>query len=166
MNPCEMIVTQTLQDSIDACIETPAPLCVSSEGDVNISLELVPPPYLNVCLTPDPQVILVSLNTAVAPFQGPDRWENFSQGTPKQVTVTDASTPLLTQNANRLFARICNNSSQTIYMQYGINAVWKHGVPIMPNGVYIIDTKELFTGQVNAIAQTGSVLIDVTEGIV
>lgn len=103
------------------------------------------------------------------PVQGtlistPASWSNFSQGTPKTVDVTDVSTILLSSNPNRIFLRIINNSDSVIYIQYGINAVFRRGLPLFTNGV-LEDT--IFLGQINAITDTGlSVNIDVMEGII
>lgn len=91
-------------------------------------------------------------------------WSTFGSSTPKQVAVSTTSTTLLVANLSRLFARIVNNSVQTIYVQYGVSAVWQQGFPLRPNAMYVIDTSELFLGQINAITNTGSVNIDVIEG--
>lgn len=94
-------------------------------------------------------------------------WANFGQSTPDQVTVTDTSTVLLNSNPNRVFARFVNNTSQLVYIQYSIAAAWKTGFPLPGNSMYIIKLDELYTGAINAIAQTGvTASIDVIEGVV
>ena len=93
-------------------------------------------------------------------------WNTFGQSTPKQVLVTNSSTELLAANSNRVYASISNNSNQTIYFQYGNAALWQEGYVLRPNATWIISTTELFLGQINAITNTGSVNIDVIEGIV
>lgn len=92
-------------------------------------------------------------------------WANFGQSTPSQVNVGLTSTILLNANPNRLYASFMNNSSQTIYIQYKINAVWQQGFVIRPNAMRDITTIELFLGQVNAITQGSSAMIDVIEGV-
>lgn len=93
-------------------------------------------------------------------------WTAFGQSTPKQVSVANISTQILAANNIRIFARISNNSPQTIYLQYGINAVWQTGLRMSPGAALTIDTTELYQGPINAITQTGSVNIDVIEGVV
>lgn len=92
-------------------------------------------------------------------------WSSFGQNTPKQVAVSNVSTEILAANPDRLEATFTNNSSQTVYLQYSINAVWQQGYPLRPNAVWIIDTTQLYLGAVNAITQTGTVNIDVIEGV-
>lgn len=92
-------------------------------------------------------------------------WSGFGQSTPAIVPVTDVSVTLLNANPLRLFARITNNSTQRIYIQYGINAVYGRGLPLGINGTLTITSDELFLGQINAITNTGSVDIDVIEGV-
>lgn len=93
-------------------------------------------------------------------------FSSFGQSTPKVVTVTDVSTPLLVENPLRKFAWIINNSTSRVYIQYGIDAVYGRGCPLGQNARMFITTDELYLGAVNAIAITGaSVDIDVLEGI-
>lgn len=94
-------------------------------------------------------------------------WANFGQGTPDTVNVMDTSTPLLLANPLRLYASFTNNSTQSVYMQYQVAAVWKRGEVLRPNQTSVIDATCLFLGQVNAITDTGapSVDIDVKEGV-
>lgn len=96
---------------------------------------------------------------------GSGGWINFGQSTPKRVTVGNISTLLLSANPLRVFATLSNNSSQTIYFQYSTNAAWQAGYRLSPGGIWVINTIELFLGQVNAITQTGTVDIDVIEGV-
>lgn len=95
----------------------------------------------------------------------PQTWSSFGSSTPKLVTVTTASTVLLIANAARRYALFVNNSSQSIYLQYGVPAVWKQGWVLRPNAMWEINVEGLFTGAVNAITDTGSVSIDVIEGV-
>lgn len=92
-------------------------------------------------------------------------WVMFGQMTPKQVLVTNASTVLLDENLSRVYARINNNSSQTIFLQYGIAAVWKEGQRLSAGTTLIINAIELYLGQISAITLTGTAEIDVIEGI-
>lgn len=96
----------------------------------------------------------------------PPGFSNFGQGTPSIIPVTNVSTILLSANPDRVFARIINNSSQRIFIQYGIDAIFKQGTPLSPNGIFTVTTEELFLGQINAITNTGSVDIDVIEGVI
>jgi hypothetical protein len=106
-----------------------------------------------------------ALNVFVENPGGNTGWSNFAQSTPKQVAVTGASTQLLAANTNRLYARISNNSSQTIYLQYGVSAIYQQGLRMSPGASFAITTIELFQGIINAITSSGSVNIDVIEGV-
>lgn len=95
-------------------------------------------------------------------------WANFGQTTPKQVEVTDVSTLLLAANPFRLYASFANNDAvaKMVYLQYQNPAAWRHGKTLAYNAERDITLIELFTGQVNAIAETGTtVMIDVIEGV-
>lgn len=99
-------------------------------------------------------------------FSGSTGFVNFGQGTPTPILVTDTSTILLVQNLNRKFARVVNNSSERIYLQYEIDAVYGQGVPLMTNGVFTLTNVDLFLGKITAITSTGNaVLIDIIEGV-
>lgn len=108
---------------------------------------------------------LTSTGGALNVNDGGVGWSSFGQSTPKQVTVNDTSTVLLNANPDRLYAKFSNNSQQTIYLQYGINAVWQEGQILFPNQTWTITTIELFLGQVNGITLTGSIQLDVIEGV-
>lgn len=95
-------------------------------------------------------------------------WATFDQATPKQIPVTDISTPLLAENPNRLYASFTNNDAQaqTIYLQYGIDAQLRAGYPVTCGGRHVINLEELFTGAVFGIAPIGkTITISVIEGI-
>lgn len=92
-------------------------------------------------------------------------WTSFGQSTPKTVTVSDVSTLVLDTNTDRLYASFTNNSLQLVYLQYGIAAEWQRGQPIPQNSTWEINTSSLFQGQVYAITESGSVQIDVKEGV-
>ncbi len=93
-------------------------------------------------------------------------WSSFGQGTPTQILVSTSSTQLLAANVNRIFARISNNSNQTIYIQYGVTAVWQQGLRLSPGASLTISTAELYNGSINAVSQSTTVAIDVIEGVV
>lgn len=89
----------------------------------------------------------------------------LGQSTPKTVTVGLTSTLLLAASPNRVFAKVINNSSQRIYIQYGIAAVMGRGQPLSPGNTLTVSADELWLGQINAITITASVDIDVIEGV-
>lgn len=157
-------ITVIESNSATQLTSSPTPSIHLTESEMSIQLNVLPAPVFALSLESSPQINL-SLGQVIS---SPSLicWSNFGQGTPKQVQVTSNSTQLLNSNSKRVFVRISNNSTQSIYIQYGIDAIWKQGQVIMPNGVYIINTQELFTGVINAITNIGSVLIDVTEGII
>lgn len=104
--------------------------------------------------------------TVPPPTEVSNAWSNFSQGTPDSVLVTDESTPLLLSNPNRLYASFVNNTSQKVYIQYGIPAVYSRGKFLFPNSERDIKQDELYTGPVYAICSSGqTALIDVIEGV-
>jgi len=115
-------------------------------------------------VTPNHELLITGNVTVLNP-QGGGGWSNFGQGTPAQIAVSNTSTALLAANPARVFGMIANNSSQPIYLQYGIAAVWQTGWRLMPGGVFIINMNELFQGQINAVTQSGTVNIDVIEGV-
>lgn len=92
-------------------------------------------------------------------------WSNFAQRTPKIVVVGSASTLLLDVNPDRLYASFTNNTTQLIYLQYAIAAVWQSGQPLPQNSTWEINTTSLFQGQVYGITDSGTVEIDVKEGV-
>lgn len=100
-----------------------------------------------------------------ATFTGTAGFSLFGQGTPSLIAVTNISTQLLALNLNRKFARIVNNSTSRIYIQYGIAAVIGEGLPMKPNSILTIDANELWLGIINAISETILVNIDVMEGV-
>lgn len=142
--------------------------CISLSLETNpVELCLVNPPVVDVSIESSPIYELTMSPVAAcsggsSPVNG---WANFGQSTPKQVQVTSTSTLLLSSNTARVYVKISNNSSQLVYIQYGINAVWKQGTPLAVNQTLIIGTTELFKGSIYAIALTGSVFIDVMEGV-
>lgn len=118
-----------------------------------------------VHITPAKEMLVSISSSFPLPVTLAQGWSHFSQSTPSHVSVSNASTTLLTANPNRLFASFSNNSTQTIYIQYGNAAVFGVGYVVRPNSCWIIGSNELFLGQINAITQTGSVNIDIIEGV-
>lgn len=125
-------------------------------------------PKEKIVFGPDGTAIDVTYDTPF-PVLGtfaPQEFADFGQGTPTTVPVTDSSTILLSPNTDRKWALIVNNSSQRIFLQYGSgSAVFKQGIPLSPNSMWEINTENLFIGQLSAITDSGSVNIDVIEGV-
>lgn len=88
---------------------------------------------------------------------------NTPVGTPGQSTVNSISTVLFPANTSRAYAHVVNNSTSPIYIQYFVDAIFKQGIPVLPNGVLFISGFDLTYGQVNAISNTDGVLIDTLE---
>lgn len=88
---------------------------------------------------------------------------NTPVGTPGQIAVNSTSTVLFASNTSRAYAHVVNNSTSPIYVQYFVNAIFKQGIPVLPNGVLFISGFDLTYGQVNAISNVDGVLIDVLE---
>lgn len=95
----------------------------------------------------------------------PIGWSEFGQDTPKQISVGTTSILLLSPNPKRVFARFSNNMGKTVFIQYGIPAVYNQGFPICNGSSYIINTTELYLGPIYAITLTGTTVIDVVEGV-
>lgn len=88
---------------------------------------------------------------------------NTPVGTPGQVAVNSTSTILFPPNTSRAYAHIINNSTSPIYIQYFVDAIFRQGFPVLPNGVLFISGFDLTYGQVSAISNVDGVLIDVLE---
>lgn len=89
---------------------------------------------------------------------------NTPIGTPGQVSVNDTSTVLFEPNTSRAYAHVVNNSVSPIYIQYFVDAIFKQGIPVLPNGILFISGFDLTYGQVSAITNTGiTALIDTLE---
>lgn len=124
-------------------------------------------PKEKIVFGPDGTAIDVTYDTPF-PVLGsfsPQTWSSFGSGTPTQISVGTSSTVLLIANGARRYALIVNNSARSIYIQYGIAAVWKTGWVLRPNAMWEINTSGLFTGAINAITDVGTVDIDVLEGV-
>lgn len=123
-------------------------------------------PKQKILFGPDGIGIDVTYDTPLPVVGLEGHFANFGSGTPTQISVTDSSTILLIPNLNRKYALIVNNSSQRIYLQYGVGAaVYKQGIPLSPNAMWELNSTGLFTGQISAITNNGSVMIDVIEGV-
>ena len=92
-------------------------------------------------------------------------YSNFSQGTPKVVSVTTGSTQLLAANSDRLYAQINNNGAQPIWVQVGAPAAVGRGTRVTPGSMLNFQDNELYLGEINAITVSGSIGIDVIEGV-
>ena len=80
------------------------------------------------------------------------------------VTIGTSTTEILAANANRLYALVVNNSSSSVYLALGVNAVLNKGIRINANGgSYEIKTDNLFIGAINGISAAGSKNVTVIE---
>lgn len=93
-------------------------------------------------------------------------YSNTGQSTPKQVVVTTSTTVLLSANTNRKYAHFINNSVSPVYLQYSSSAVPGQGIKLNIGSIWQINSSELWLGAVNAISASGSLNIDVFEGII
>lgn len=109
------------------------------------------------------KALLVAISGTI-PTMAPG-WGNFGQSTPLTMSCLTTSTILLTPNPSRMYASFTNNSNQSIYLQYGIDAEWQVGYVVRPNSSWIINLNELYLGQVSGISLGSPVDIDVIEGI-
>ena len=80
------------------------------------------------------------------------------------VTIGTSSTEILVANAARLYAIIVNNSSSSVYLALGVDAVLNKGIRINANGgSYEIKSDNLFIGAINGISAAGGKNVVVTE---
>ncbi len=86
-------------------------------------------------------------------------------GLPAQIAVTGASTQLLAGNAARKYAHFINNSSAVVFIQFGSAAVIGQGIKLNLGAMYSLSGFELWQGAVNAVSASGTVNIDIFEGI-
>ncbi len=85
-----------------------------------------------------------------------------SRAVPGTVLVTTGSTPLFTENPNRLAWILVNEGEQTIHVTLGTSAaITSETFPLHPGDVYIDGTG--WTGAVTAIVAMGTCLINTTE---
>lgn len=87
----------------------------------------------------------------------------FSSATTQVITVTTASTTLLSTNVSRKYAHIINNGANAVWLQYGSAAVLGRGIQLNVGAIFTMSGHELFYGQINAISTT-STQIDILEG--
>lgn len=92
-------------------------------------------------------------------------FQDFGQGTPKQVLVGNTSTLLLNLNLSRVYAQFNNNSNQTIWLAKEIPAVVGKGTRLSPGAMLTFTDNELYLGQVNAITGGSPANIDIEEGV-
>jgi|TARA_Y100000310_G_C20703059_1_gene831902 hypothetical protein len=71
------------------------------------------------------------------------------------VSVTSASTTVLSANTARAYAMITNiDSSNVVYVNLGNDAAWKTGIELAAGESYEIDADNLYVGLITAIATT------------
>ena len=90
---------------------------------------------------------------------------NVSAGFPKQVPIGASSVVLLPANPLRAYAHIFNNGTQAVYVQYASPAAVSQGIRLNVGSFYTISGAELWLGSVNAVSASGTVNVDVMEGI-
>ncbi len=82
------------------------------------------------------------------------------------VSVGVASTQVLADNPNRVYAAIVNNSDTVIFLALGAAAALNFGLRLNANGgAYEIDAAHPFTGVVNAISSVAGKLLGTVEGV-
>ncbi len=92
-------------------------------------------------------------------------YDEFGQGTPKVVPVTTGSTELLAANPDRLYAQLNNNSNQVMWVSLGEDAAVGRGQRMSPGAMLNFVDNELYLGAINAVTGTGTVNMDVIEGV-
>ncbi len=90
--------------------------------------------------------------------------------TPTHTTssVGTASTVALVANANRLYALLINDCSESLYIKFGAAAVLNQGIRLNASGGAYEMAKpfgNLYTGTISAISTSGSMPLLVTEGV-
>lgn len=88
----------------------------------------------------------------------------FDTGAPVQTSVSGTSSVIAVANSARLFLRVSNFSNQTVWLQYGDDAIASRGVRLSTNSIFEITSIELYTGSVHAISGGSTVDVDVFEG--
>lgn len=114
---------------------------------------------LDATITPDGLRVTTTTSQKLTGFG------NATAGFPKQVPVGITSVILLPANPNRAYAHIFNNGSQPVYVQYAAPAASSQGIRLNVGSFYTISGAELWLGSVNAVTASGTVNVDVMEGI-
>lgn len=91
-------------------------------------------------------------------------FNTISPGFPAQISVGTTSIELLPVNTNRKYAHICNNSGQSIFIQYSVSAALNQGVLLRNGCFFTLESTNLWLGSVNAIGVMANQIIDVLEG--
>lgn len=95
----------------------------------------------------------------------PPGFANVTAGFPKQITVTATNTQLLAANSLRAYAHFSNNTGFQVYLQFSQSAVVNQGIRLNPGALFTVSGYDLWLGSINAITSSGSVKIDVFEGV-
>lgn len=78
------------------------------------------------------------------------------------ISVSSAtSTRLLASGAARVYAIFTNNGTSTVFISIGSPALANRGITLFASSSYDISQKNLYIGQVNAIAASGTPLVTV-----
>lgn len=85
---------------------------------------------------------------------GNGEFNNYNKATNGSTTVTTASTLIFATNTARLFAQAVNDCSVDVYISKYEGARMGKGGKLAPNGSFILDTNDNFTGAVYGIAST------------
>ena len=86
--------------------------------------------------------------------------------THSNVAVTNASTILLSENFNRKYLLLVNNSDTIIFINLNGAATVGQGIPLHPNGSYEMSANYITTSGIQAIHNaTGEKTILITEGV-
>lgn len=90
---------------------------------------------------------------------------SFNSATSSSAAVTSTSATVLTANASRKDAYLVNTGANPIYLARGTTAADSEGIYIGPNGgVYEINSTNLYTGVIAAIAPDGDSTLTISEG--
>lgn len=85
--------------------------------------------------------------------------------TDSAVSVGTSDTAVLAANASRRYVQLVNDSTATIYLRLGAGAATLNsGIRVNPNGgSFVIDSSNLYTGEIRAIAAAAASNLTVVE---
>jgi hypothetical protein len=90
---------------------------------------------------------------------------DYPPNSPISVTVLTTSTVILVSNANRRGALIQNRGTVNLDLFFDGSGAFGVGFLLEPGDSYEINSTNLHTSQISAVAQTGSGLVVVAEGV-
>lgn len=90
--------------------------------------------------------------------------KSFRNPTSDKVTVGSSSTKVISADDDRIYALLCNDSDETIYLGLDTAAVMNKGPRLNANGGSYEIENSLFKGEIYAICASGSKNLTYTEG--